>query len=171
MGHQIRWSVNMRACIFKAMCFFPETIKRATLSGVQKHSTKYRIFHFRDSWFPHVGASPHMTHPMRLLPNRDFCKPMTGRLGLQPWPARSPDLSLLDFIPGVTIKRVFVAECQKCKQQKFESALVMYLHLYATCSCGNSAPWSPAKKLVAAISNPVLTGMRQIMVSTSKINN
>ena len=47
--------------------------------------------------FQHDGAPPHYSREVRELLNRKFPNQWIGRGGPTPWPARSPDLTPLDF--------------------------------------------------------------------------
>jgi transposase len=62
----------------------------------------------RDVWFQHDGASVHFQLGVRDFLSRKFPERWIGRGGPIPWPARSPDLSPLDFfLWGYLRDRVF----------------------------------------------------------------
>ncbi len=48
-------------------------------------------------WFQHDGAPGHFALPVRTFLNEHFPQQLIGRGGPVAWPARSPDLNLLDF--------------------------------------------------------------------------
>lgn len=52
---------------------------------------------FNDTWFQQDGASPHFSVDVRNYLNEVFQDRWIGRRGTIEWPARSPDLSPLDF--------------------------------------------------------------------------
>lgn len=63
-------------------------------------------------WFQHDGAPPHTTRPVRERLNSLFGSRWIGRYGPQAWPARSPDLTPLDFfLWGYVKDRVFDRPC------------------------------------------------------------
>ncbi|GBP63905.1 hypothetical protein EVAR_39568_1 [Eumeta japonica] len=65
--------------------------------------------------FQHDGAPPHITLPVRSHLNATFPNRWLGRFRSQPWPARSPDLTPLDFfLWGYVKERVFVNACESC---------------------------------------------------------
>ncbi|GBN62514.1 hypothetical protein AVEN_3196-1 [Araneus ventricosus] len=51
-------------------------------------------------WFQHDGAPPHYTNDVRQHLNVTFGQNLIGRGIPTQWPARSPDLSFLDFFAG-----------------------------------------------------------------------
>lgn len=51
----------------------------------------------RNMWFQHDGAPPHSTRNVRTILNRRHPNMWIGRGGPVNWPARSPDLSPLDY--------------------------------------------------------------------------
>lgn len=62
----------------------------------------------RDMWFQHDGAPPHFARITRTLLNKMFGQRWIGRGGLIQWPARSPDLTPLDFfLWGYIKEKVF----------------------------------------------------------------
>jgi transposase len=63
----------------------------------------------KDVWFQQDGAPPHFGSEVRQFLNETFPDRWIGRSGPIPWPARSPDLSPLDFfLWGYVRERVFV---------------------------------------------------------------
>jgi hypothetical protein len=54
----------------------------------------------RDMWFQHDGALPHFSFVVRAHLNNTYGEQWIGTAGLVAWPARSPDLTLLDFFFG-----------------------------------------------------------------------
>ncbi|EFN70920.1 Transposable element Tc3 transposase, partial [Camponotus floridanus] len=52
---------------------------------------------FERTWFQHDGAAPHYGHDVRAHLNNVFRTRWIGRRGSIEWPARSPDLTPLDY--------------------------------------------------------------------------
>ena len=48
-------------------------------------------------WFQHDGTPAHFSRPVRRFLNRQFAEKWIGRGGPIPWPARSPDMTPMDF--------------------------------------------------------------------------
>ena len=62
---------------------------------------------------------PHVTLPVRRYLTETFGNQWIGRFGPQPWPARSPDLTPLDFfLWGYVKDRVFVTECNTAAEMR-----------------------------------------------------
>ena len=55
-------------------------------------------------WYQHDGAPPHSARCTRHILNRKYPNKWIGRGGPRSWPARSPDLTPLDFFLWGTIK-------------------------------------------------------------------
>lgn len=51
----------------------------------------------RQMWFQHDGAPPHSSGPVVNWLNENYLDRWIGRGGPVPWPARSPDLTPLDY--------------------------------------------------------------------------
>lgn len=60
--------------------------------------------------YQHDGAPPHVTLPVRQFLNRKFGHRWIGRFGPILWPARSPDLTPLDFYLWGAMKTIIYAE-------------------------------------------------------------
>lgn len=59
--------------------------------------------HMRQNmWMQHDGAPPHNAMCIRLVMNQRLPRKWIGGGGLVNWPARSPDLTSLDFFSGVS---------------------------------------------------------------------
>lgn len=58
----------------------------------------------RDVWFQQDGAPPHNSRIVRNHLHRQFPEKWIGNNGFVEWPARSPDLSVLDFFLWGTLK-------------------------------------------------------------------
>ena len=109
-GHQHRFSVNVWAGIVNDDLIGPfplpprltgavyTVLLRDTLPGLLEHIP---LESRRRMWFQHDGASPHFSHHTRQHLNRTFPEKWIGRGGPVPRPARSPDLTSLDFSCGV----------------------------------------------------------------------
>lgn len=54
----------------------------------------------QELWFQHDGAPPHFARQARTTLNEIFGNRWIGRDGPVNWPARSPDLTPLDFFCG-----------------------------------------------------------------------
>ena len=63
---------------------------------------------FNEIWFQQDGASPHYARDVRVLLDVEFPRHWIGRRGEIEWPARSPDLTPLDyFLWGFLKSRVY----------------------------------------------------------------
>src|SRR5678815_5799280 len=60
----------------------------------------------RDVWFQHDGAPEHFSHQVRAHLNRVYTDKWIGRGGHVAWPARSPDLTPLDYFLWGHVKSV-----------------------------------------------------------------
>ncbi|GBP89384.1 hypothetical protein EVAR_63299_1 [Eumeta japonica] len=85
------------------------------------------LAHLPMIWFQRDGAPPHITFLVHSHLNATFPNRWLGRFEPQPWPARSPDLALLDFfLWGYIKERVFVSayeseqEMQDCITYTFQ---------------------------------------------------
>ena len=125
-GHQTRWSVNVWAGIDKNRVIGPVFLPER-LNGTNYHaflSTYLReiieeipLAQYRLTWFQHDGAPPHVTLPVRRCLTESFGSRWIGRFGPQQWPARSPDLTPLDFFLRRYVKeKVFVSECDSAAE-------------------------------------------------------
>lgn len=141
-GHQTRWSVNVWAGIFKnrviGPIFLPERLNgpryheflRTTLEEILDEMP---VAHFRDAWYQHDGAPPHVTLPVRSWLTGTFGNQWIGRFGPQPWPARSPDLTPLDFfLWGYVKDKVFVTECNTAAEMR-DRIINVFATLRAEC--------------------------------------
>ena len=64
-------------------------------------------------WYQHDGAPPHFARAVREHLNAEFTQRWIGRAGTVAWPARSPDLTPLDFYLWGHVKgTVFKTECE-----------------------------------------------------------
>lgn len=63
-------------------------------------------------WFQHDGAPPHFLRDVRAHLDNEFGQRWIGRGAPVVWPARSPDLTMMDFFLWGRIKEsVYVTEC------------------------------------------------------------
>lgn len=60
--------------------------------------------------FQQDGAPCHYARIVQTYLNRRFPNRWIGRGGTRPWAPRSPDLTPLDFLPGVSLNQRFIAE-------------------------------------------------------------
>lgn len=134
-GHQTRWSVNVWAGIYGnkilGPVFLPARMDGPRYLHFLRTDLERELQILRDElemewealgdpplahlpmiWFQHDGAPPHITLPVRSHLNATFPRRWLGRFGPQPWPARSPDLTPLDFfLWGYIKEKVFMSEC------------------------------------------------------------
>lgn len=61
-------------------------------------------------WYQHDGAPPHTGRNVTAWLNNNFNERWIGRNGPVPWPARSPDLNILDFFFWGSLKQLVYAE-------------------------------------------------------------
>ena len=127
-GHQTRWSVNVWAGVFNGRIlgpvFLPQRLNgSAYLNFINVHLNdmldNVSLAEFRRAWFQHDGAPPHVTRPVRERLTELFDDRWIGRLGPHAWPARSPDLTPLDFfLWGYVKERVFDRECDSADEMR-----------------------------------------------------
>lgn len=104
--NQIRFSVNVWAGMCGNIILGPY-IFNENLNGelyLQFLSTEFQAYLaeiplalLRNLWFQQDGAPPHNTLRVRGFLNNEFPQKWIGNRGVVEWPARSPDLSPLDF--------------------------------------------------------------------------
>lgn len=104
--HQHRWSVNVWGGIFDCNVigpfFFDESLTgerylrflETNLFDLLEDIDLHRI---QTMWFQQDGAPPHYAINVRRYLNETFPMKWIGRGGVVNWPARSPDLTSLDF--------------------------------------------------------------------------
>lgn len=73
-------------------------------TGFQEYLMDVPLNRLGGLWFQQDGAPPHNTRAVREFLNREFPGRWIGNRGVIEWPARSPDLSPLDFFLWGTIK-------------------------------------------------------------------
>lgn len=111
--HQRPWSVNVWCGIMENRLIGPYFIE-GTLNG-QKYrdfldtELKVMLEHLTldeklNMWFQHDGCPAHFSRISREALDRDYTDRWIGRGGPVAWPARSPDLTPLDFFLWGTIK-------------------------------------------------------------------
>lgn len=70
----------------------------------QDYLEEFPLGRLRRLWFQQDGAPPHNTLNVRNFLNEEFPQKWIGNRGAVEWPARSPDLSPLDFFLWGTLK-------------------------------------------------------------------
>lgn len=88
------------------------------------------IERLRHLWFQQDGAPPHNLRAVREFLHREFPDQWIGNRGVVRWPARSPDLSPLDFYLWGTLKNKIYAE--PIPIQNLEDLRVRILNAFAT---------------------------------------
>lgn len=107
---------NMLMCYGEARGNANHEFLRTTL---QEMIEELPLRQYGRTWFQHDGAPPHVTLPVRRCLTQSFGDQWIGRFGPQPWPARSPDLTPLDFfLWGYVKDKVFVTECNTAAEMR-----------------------------------------------------
>lgn len=144
-GHQTRWSVNVWAGIYNNKIIGPvfladrmngpgylNFLENALENEMQDLRTELDqereeldqnedlpLARYPTMWFQHDGAPPHVTLPVRQHLDRTFPGRWIGRFGPHLWPARSPDLTPLDFfLWGFVKERVFSTQCETAEEMR-----------------------------------------------------
>lgn len=120
--HQVRFSVNVWAGIINNVIVGPVFIEGSLTGGNYLHMLQGVIEDLLDDvplsltghyYYQHDGAPPHYSRLVRDYLNTRYGDMWIGRGGPVPWPARSPDLTPLDFYLWGEVKRlVYVEEAQ-----------------------------------------------------------
>lgn len=105
--HQRQWSVNVWCGLYGQQLigpvFFQGTLTAARYTEmilknvVEPFVDDLPLAVRRDIWYQHDGATPHYALLSRNWLNNEFNGQWIGRGGPTSWPARSPDLTPLDF--------------------------------------------------------------------------
>lgn len=127
-AHQNPWALNVWAGMYKSQILGPVFLPlrlngpsylqllNSTIEGIVDEMP---LADRRNAWFQHDGAPAHITDPVRRYLSQTFGDQWIGRFGPQSWPARSPDLTPLDFFLWGYIKnKVFVTECPSAAQMR-----------------------------------------------------
>lgn len=111
---QHRFSVNVWAGILNNCLIGPFFIE-GRLTGLdylnllrrmlEDMTDRVPLANLRDLYFQHDGAPPHYHREVRAYLDQEFGERWIGRGGPIAWPARSPDLTPLDFFLWSEIKR------------------------------------------------------------------
>lgn len=114
--NQIRFGVNVWAGII-GDCVFGPFIYEENLTGVNyldflrttfaNYLDEINLRRLQQLWFQHDGAPPHNTRAVCEFLNQEFPNRWIGNSGVVRWPARSPDLSPLDFLWGTLKNKVY----------------------------------------------------------------
>ena len=138
VDHQRQWSVNVWCGILGNQLIGPYFIDEQ-LTG-QKYSNflseilptllENVPFNIRiQMWYQHDGCPAHYAHVARQTLNRLFPNQWIGRGGEFPWPARSPDLTPLDyFLWGIlkdTVYRAPPTTAENMKQRIREACIML----------------------------------------------
>lgn len=119
--HQYKWSLNVWCGICDGTVIGPvfldgtltaERYLREILQGpVEEFYTSLPLARFAKLWFQHDGAPAHSSGLARAYLDQAFPNQWIGRFGPVSWPARSPDLTPLDFfLWGYVKDRVYAEE-------------------------------------------------------------
>lgn len=127
-GFQTRWKHNVWAGILGNQIlgpvFLPHRMDGAAylahINGfLQNFMDDMPLSQLRDTWYQHDGAPPHIVRPVRERLTQLFGDQWIGRFGPHAWPARSPDLTPLDFfLWGFVKDRVFDRPCQSANEMR-----------------------------------------------------
>lgn len=127
-GFQVRWKHNVWAGIMGNQIlgpvFLPPSMNGpAYLNLINDYLTDtlddMPLIQRRDVWYQHDGAPPHIVRPVRDQLTQLFGDNWIGRYGPHDWPARSPDLTPLDFfLWGYVKDRVFDRTCQTAAEMR-----------------------------------------------------
>lgn len=114
---QIRFGLNVWAGIYNDRLlgphFFNEHLTGATYlqfltTEFEEYLDDFPLAHLNRCWFQHDGAPPHNTRPVTDYLNQKFQHRWIGNKGPVRWPARTPDLNVLDtFLWGTLKNRVY----------------------------------------------------------------
>lgn len=104
--HQRRFHLNVWCGILGDRLLGP-FIYEETLNGerylnflntqLMEYLENFPLAHLAQLWMQQDGAPPHNTIPVREFLNQHFRNQWIGNRGVVEWPARSPDLSPLDY--------------------------------------------------------------------------
>lgn len=114
---QVRFNINVWAGIYKNRILGPH-IFDGTLNGEKYHQFLISTFeeylddlplaYYDNIWFQQDGAPPHNTRQVTDYLTQRFGERWIGNNGPVKWPARSPDLSVLDtFLWGTLKNRIY----------------------------------------------------------------
>lgn len=118
---QHRWRINVWAGIIGDKIIGPLFLNN-TMNGqnylsflreqLSDELDNINLNFIRSMWFQHDGAPPHFSLPVRNYLNREYGDRWIGRGGPVNWPARSPDLTPIDFFLWGHVKQlVFKKVC------------------------------------------------------------
>lgn len=121
-SHQYRFAVNVWAGIHRNTIVGPVFID-GSMNGqkflellrgpVSEYMDSLSLNAYRHMWYQLDGAPPHSVVPVRAYLNNMFGEQWIGRYGPSRWPARSPDLTPLDFFLWGYIKNyVYASEIE-----------------------------------------------------------
>lgn len=115
VDHQHRWSLNVWAGILDKKIIGPYFFDRNITGEIYLHFLRNDLENYLDDlplntvrriWFQQDGAPPHFSIQVRQYLNNRFPDRWIGRRGPINWPARSPDLTKLDFFLWGYIKDI-----------------------------------------------------------------
>lgn len=105
-GHQDRFAVNIWAGLvgdnLVGPYMFPRRLNANTYLTFLRETLPELLEHVplnvrQQMWYQHDGASAHFAHAVRMHLDATFGENWIGRNGPVAWPARSPDLTPIDF--------------------------------------------------------------------------
>lgn len=118
--HQVRFSANVWAGIIGNVIVGPVFIEGSLTGGhyldmlrgvIEELLEDLPLSLYSNHYFQHDGAPPHYTRAVREYLDSRYGQMWIGRGGPVSWPARSPDLTPLDFyLWGEVKRRVYVEE-------------------------------------------------------------
>lgn len=125
-SHQIRFHVNVWAAIINDRIIGPVWIE-GRLTGasylemirhvVSELMDDVPLEYLRDMYFQHDGCPSHYDRRVRLFLDSEFPNRWVGRGGPVNWPARSPDLTPLDFYLWSELKRLVYTEEARSREE------------------------------------------------------
>lgn len=130
--HQVRFSVNVWAGIINDHLIGPVFIEghltgnsylhmlRTVISGLLE---EVPLAYIRGMYYQHDGCPAHYASAVRVYLNNQFGDRWIGRGGPIAWPARSPDLTPLDFYLWSEIKRLVYTR-ERESREDLRSAIV-----------------------------------------------
>lgn len=137
-AHQQRWSVNVWGAIHGenliGPVFLPPTLNRHGFLHLLNTDVADYLSHLspddrRTVWFQMDGAPSHSVSEVRDCLNSLFGSQWIGRYGPHRWPARSPDLTEMDFFLWGTIKDRVYADVCETREEMMQRIVLAFDHL------------------------------------------
>uniref|UniRef100_A0A2R5L931 Putative transposable element n=1 Tax=Ornithodoros turicata TaxID=34597 RepID=A0A2R5L931_9ACAR len=119
--HQYKWSLKVWCCTCDGTLIAPvflhgtltaDRYLNEVLQGpVEQFYANLPLARYGQLWFQHDGAPAQSSSRVRVYLDHAFPNQWVGRFGPVPWPARSPDLTPLDFFLWEYVKdRMYVED-------------------------------------------------------------